>query len=290
MKERFRLLPGGPLIGEAQILAYVDGQLPPRERAEVESALATDPKAAEEVEAYQTQNRLLHSSFSARHLPPPPPNIEALTQAIADTRASKPRRHGPLQAAGFLLAMLLGGLVFQVWEEHDELQDIAFFQEEPSLSLLGAFKDWNEGPAQPLHLRSQDLPSIAPSSAVNAIPDSRGRAPDLRSEGLELIAARLLPGRQAGAMELIYETPERARVSLYFGPARERGNPRFSLLQEGAMTLLFWHQQGRSFGLVSELGRDKLLAVGSAVQAAWRHQPAPATGLDGTANSPDSLL
>src|SRR5690606_34842270 len=32
MKERFRLLPGGPLIGEAQILAYVDGQLPPRER------------------------------------------------------------------------------------------------------------------------------------------------------------------------------------------------------------------------------------------------------------------
>lgn len=290
MKERFRLLPGGPQLGEAQILAYVDGQLPPRERAEVESALATDPQAAEQAEAYQAQNRLLHSTFSGRHLPPPPPTIEDLTQAIVDTRASKPRRPVPLQAAGFLLATLLGVLGSQVWEERDELMDLAFFQEQASLPLLGAFEDWNEGPAQPLHLRSQDLPSIAPLSAADAIPDSRGRAPDLRSEGLELIAARLLPGRQAGAMELIYETPERARVSLYFGPARERGNPRFSLLQEGAMTLLFWHQQGRSFGLISELGRDKLLAIGSAVQAAWRHQPAPDTDLRGTADSPDPLL
>lgn len=259
------------------LLAYVDGQLSARERSRVESYLARSGSGARRVEAYRRQNRLLHAAYDTVYAQPLPPEIGALTQQV-ERRLRGPSRFGRFlrTAAGFLLAALVGALGWEGYRQVAEPERFAGLQSYLQQGFQLAVERTVEDPQAPLQVRLEDLPSLEPDDGTPAVPDSSGRAPDLRPLGLELIAVRLLAGDEPGAMELVYETESRARVLLYFSPSDAEGSDRFSLLQEGSLSMLFWYQRGRSFGLISELGRDELLAIGTAVQEAWRDQPAPA--------------
>jgi len=261
---------------EEALLAYVDGQLAPRERARVESYLARHPEEAKRVESYRQQNRLLHGAFDAAYAQPLPPEIAELTREVGD-RLYPPRRtfQSLRVAASLLLAAVVGAAAWEGYRQVAEPERLAALQGYLQQGVRLAADQWRDDPTAPMQVKLEELPTVEPAATTPSVPDSSGRAPDLRSLGLELTAVRMLAGDTPGAMELIYETEERARVLLYFSPTDVEGSSRFSMLQEGSLSMLFWHQQGRSFGLISELDRDRLLAVGTAVQEAWRDQPAP---------------
>lgn len=281
MSSKVRTLDLARAPSDEVLLAYVDGQLSARDRSRVESYLARSSEGTRRIEAYRRQNRLLHAAYDAAYAQPLPPEIGALTQQI-ERRLRRPSRFRQLlrTAAGLLLAALVGALGWEGYRQLAEPERLASLQSYLEQGMQLAVDRTIENPRTPLQVRLEDLPSVEPEDGTPAVPDSSGRAPDLRPLGLELIAVRLLAGDEPGAMELVYETESRARVLLYFSPSEGEGSDRFSLLQEGSLSMLFWHQRGRSFGLISELGRDELLAIGTAVQEAWREQPAPATRRD----------
>lgn len=261
---------------EEALLAYVDGQLSPQERAKVEGYLARRPEEARRVEAYRQQNRLLHAAFDGAYAQPLPPEIAELTQQV-ERRLHRPERSfRPLRvAASLLVAAAVGAFAWEGYRQVGEPERLAVLQGYFKQGMRLALDQWDGDPAAPMQVKLEELPSVEPPANGPSVPDSSGRAPDLRSLGLQLTAVRMLAGETPGAMELVYETEERARVLLYFSPSDVEGSDRFSMLQEGSLSMLFWHQKGRSFGLISELDREELLAIGTAVQQAWRDQPAP---------------
>jgi len=81
----------GRTVTEAQVQAYVDGQLGDDECAAVEAHLAADPAAFERVKAYLTQNRDLCALFDAHAVTPLPDRIKALGAELAGALAARRR-------------------------------------------------------------------------------------------------------------------------------------------------------------------------------------------------------
>src|SRR5689334_20875581 len=88
-------------ITEADLQAWVDGQLSAERAGEIEAYLATRPHEAERLETYRVQKRELHALFD-------PVLDEPLPERLA-TAARPPARDGLRAiAAGLAIAMIAG--------------------------------------------------------------------------------------------------------------------------------------------------------------------------------------
>ncbi len=92
-------------IGEDDLHAYVDGQLPPARRDAVEHHLSTDAEAARRVAAYQQQRAALRAAFAGADEPLPARLM--LTSILRERRRS--RLPSWRIAAGLVLGLALGG-------------------------------------------------------------------------------------------------------------------------------------------------------------------------------------
>ena len=75
------------------LMAYVDGELPPHQREEVERELRTSPDAAERVALLQASRLPYRDAFAAQKLPPVPPSLSAKIEEMA--RAAKAKTTQP---------------------------------------------------------------------------------------------------------------------------------------------------------------------------------------------------
>lgn len=75
------------------LMAYVDGELPPHQREEVERELRTSPDAAERVALLQASRLPYRDAFAAQKLPPVPPSLSAKIEEMA--RAAKAKTAQP---------------------------------------------------------------------------------------------------------------------------------------------------------------------------------------------------
>ncbi|TXI79288.1 MAG: anti-sigma factor, partial [Cupriavidus sp.] len=82
-------------IDETLLMAYVDGELPPAQRAEVEALVARDPDAAALVAALEASKLDYAGAFAAQPLPPVP---ESLVRSVDALIAS--HRAGTMPGAG----------------------------------------------------------------------------------------------------------------------------------------------------------------------------------------------
>jgi hypothetical protein len=119
-----------------------------------------------------------------------------------------------------------------------------------------------------------------------------GGAPDFSAFGFNLIAARLLSDSKGPGMQLVYESEKGSRVELYYGPDADSSKTSLVLMDEGPVSVLFWHGSGRSYSLVGEIERKTLLEMGRAVNGKWTASlpvaSAPATTAEPAAQAPAS--
>lgn len=77
-------------IDETLLMAYVDGELPPEQRAEVEALVARDPEAAALVEVLEASKLDYAGAFAAQPMPPVPESlVRSVDALIANHRAGK---------------------------------------------------------------------------------------------------------------------------------------------------------------------------------------------------------
>lgn len=96
-------------------------------------------------------------------------------------------------------------------------------------------------------------------------------APDLLTEGFELIGGRLLPGEPGPGAQLMYQDAQGLRVTLYLTrrePAEGAGDTAFRDEQSGTLQSFYWIDRGLGHVLSGELPRDRLSALASAVHRA----------------------
>lgn len=96
-------------IADTDLLAYVDGHLPQRRMAEVETAVATSPDVGDRVSAMRASALPYATAFEAQVLPPAPPELGRLLDDLPSVEARPGRTHAsswPRLAAAFAVGAL----------------------------------------------------------------------------------------------------------------------------------------------------------------------------------------
>ena len=263
-------------VTEETLHAYVDGQLSPGERAAVDTWLSAHPDKAAEVALWQRQNAALATLFAPVAAEAVPPRLDPrrIVAGIEDARWDWTR----IAAAAVLLIGLSGGAGWFL--------RTATWQEEPAADRLidGAVS------AHALYVKETrhavEVAADDKAHLITWLSNRVGRAigaPDLSTQGFELVGGRLLPPlAQTGtgpAAQLMYQNKTANRLTVYITAAADiRGKP-FETYDEKGLEAYYWANDQITCTVVGDLPQAEMRTVAKGVyqQLTWRPDP-PARG------------
>jgi anti-sigma factor RsiW len=195
------------IVGEDELNAYVDGELPAERLGAVEAWLASHPDDAVKVAAWRQQAELIRARYGAavNEKPPQQLNVERLTR----------RRYGALAAgiAATLMALLAGGVAG--WTARGAMaanpSDLALFTSD----ALDAYRLYTVEVRHPVEVPGDQQPHL--QDWLSKRVGSQLRPPDLNKLGLKLVGGRLLPGPTGPTAFFMYEGASGERFTLYCG-------------------------------------------------------------------------
>lgn len=249
--------------------SYLDHELERSRRAAVEAHIAANPSAARFVTESDRVRAGLHRLFDRELTRPLTPAQEALTRQLEQRlrRGGRVRAYRKaLAVAATVVAMAGAGALGWSYLAPDR----------PGEALYALFNP-DDDPARPsdgdghpgIALAVLDGQQASSEEALSGDTERPTGAPDFADFGFGLIGARLLVRDAGESMQLIYESGEGARVELFFSPVDESSRRSLTLMEEGPLSLLFWHNAGHSYSLIGEVDRDTLLEMGKVVNGRW---------------------
>jgi anti-sigma factor RsiW len=263
------MTPTNTSVSDAELQAWVDGQLPADRVAAVSAWLQAHPDDARRVHAWQGQRQALQALHRDLLDEPVP---------LALARATRPRRalswpHG--MAAALLLAIGFGS---GWWVRPDTASTASDRTKQPTFALdVPSFVREARG-AHAVYVPEQRHPvevgAGEQAHLVQWLSKRLGRslkAPILDREGFALIGGRLVSneGGQPRAL-LMYERSGGARVTLHVSAlegalASELAN--FQFASAGSMQTFYWVQGSAGYALSGNVDRATLARLADATYA-----------------------
>ncbi len=256
-------------VTEADLLAFVDLQLPEARRLEVETWLQARPEEAHRIAAYRRQNEELRALFNPVLDEPVPGRLRRVLRRSARWRT-------PALAAGFtLIGLLVGALAG--WQLHA--------QRSPGVGAAGIAKNaavahatYSPEVRHPVEVGADQEAHL--EAWLSKRLGTNVRAPKLEAIGYSLVGGRLLPGeaRSGGSAtqvamgaspvaQFMYQTQNGRRLTLYV--RTEASNNRetaFRYALEGSVGVFYWIDRNVGYALSSaDLNREELLAAANSV-------------------------
>jgi anti-sigma factor RsiW len=273
-------------VTEADLLAYVDGQLAPARHAEVEAWLASHADEAQRVAADQALNQQLRGHFGLVLEEPLP--LRLLAAAHGRRRSSW--RDGWRLAAAFAGVMLLAGGVGGVlgWGLRGEPPPVVV-QAAPGFAQRAMVAHAVFAPDQ---RRAVEVDALHEDLLVRWLSKRLGaplRVPQLQTLGYALEGGRLLPGGQGPVAQFMYRDEAGARLTLYVSneaqsqapqPAQPRAasaasaphDAAFRFAQEGTVNSFYWVDGAWGYAISAAADRQVLARVSNEV---YRQLSAP---------------
>ncbi len=239
-------------VTEADLHAYVDGQLDPDRRAAIEAHLKDDPETAERIADYRRQNEGLRALFGGVADTPVP---TALTPAAALARR-RDRRRATLArsaAAVVLLAIGAGG----GWL----LNDVLRIGPAP---LVASLSDEAAAAHRMYAAERRHAVEVAAEEEhlfrwlSNRLGDDV-RAPALDAMGFRLMGGRLLPSGGGPAAQFMYQDAAEQRLTLYIRLDPGSEETQFEYASEDGTGAFYWVEGRFGYALVGEMPRESLL-------------------------------
>lgn len=252
-------------VTDPELNAFLDGELAPARRAEVELWLAAHPDAVMRLEHYLAQREALHRLFN-------PVLDEALPDALQQAAVAPAPpgwwRRWPWQqvAAGVLMACVgaAGG-----WFARDH-QVVA-----PLASTVASSVPLPRQAAVAHAVFSPDVKRPVEISAehedqlVTWLSKRLGtavRPPHLGPLGFELIGGRLLPGNNGPVAQFMYHDASGQRLTLYVSTENASNrDAAFRFAREGAVNVFYWIDGRFGYALSAGIPKDELARVATAV-------------------------
>lgn len=257
-------------VAEDDLQAYVDGQLDSRRRAAIESYLAANPRDAERLAAYRTQNIGLHALLDPRPGSPLkddklPPRIAALAGALQaqlaepEPRVAVSRRLRSLAASVALLAAAGTAGWLSMSELPSPSESPVATARQAALQPAGAATGGNTagGPHEVVTWLAQ--PGDGPTSV-----------PRLESLGFKLTGEDVLQSDAGPAARLHYEDSSGQRVTLTMRAGGKTSERDFTLLRDGEAPRFVWQDGQMAYSLAGGLGEDKLQRIAEAISNSLR--------------------
>ncbi|MFM0731397.1 anti-sigma factor [Paraburkholderia sediminicola] len=262
--------------------AFVDGELPPVERAAIEAQLAQQPQAAARVAAWRAQKAALQALCGA------PQRNERQEHnehggSVGKREADEPafivvRRPTPWWqrvglaacwlAAGAGLALALGPLAPRLtggaWNglggqppSFAERADIAYAVYTPERR-------------HPVEVAASEEEHL-----INWLSKRLNRplsVPSLQEYGYSLVGGRLLPGEAGPAAQFMYENTSGARLTLYI-TGISRDETAFRLFRDGNRRTFYWVNDRMGYALSGPIAEGKLRSIAIDVCSALGGKP-----------------
>ncbi|MFY9692151.1 MAG: anti-sigma factor [Xanthobacteraceae bacterium] len=240
------------IIGEDELNAYVDGELPADRRMAVEAWLATHPDDAAKVGAWRKQAELIRARYGAvaDEMPPQRFNVNRLTRP----------RYGAIAAAAAVIAAFVAGGVLGWTVRGVEVaspSDLTRF----TADALDAYRLYVVEVRHPVEVPGDQRPHL--DAWLSKRVGSPLHAPELDKVGLKLVGGRLLPGPSGPTAFFMYETPSGERFTLYCGRTGDRDTAlRYTTGPQNAA--YYWVDGDLAYVLSGPPEQDKLHAIAQA--------------------------
>lgn len=262
-------------VTEAELQAYVDGQLPAERQAQVEAHLAERPDEMQRVESYRAQKRELRALFD-------PVLDEALPQRLK--QAARPRTPWYAQrlVASLVIVAASATSGAAAWFARGVLEGdatrLAAAVPAPApdsmLSAGGKLTGFARRAAvahvvySPEVRRPVEVGADQEQQLVAWLSKRLGtpiKPPSLQSIGFDLIGGRLLPGDSGPVAQFMYHDRIGQRLTLYVtrevplpAGAPETG---FRFGQDGPVNVFFWVDKNFGYAISGGADRQELMTV-----------------------------
>jgi anti-sigma factor RsiW len=259
--------PGGSNFpfGDDDIHAFVDGQLSPERRAEVQRWLDGDPEAASRAAFYARLNTAMHRRFDHVLAEPIPRHwgpVPTWRRRLRDRRAPTLRQFAV--AAAWLFAGLFAG-----WATHDlvipppSAERVAQDPVPITQQAAVAYAVFTPEVRHPVEVRADE------DHLLRWLSNRMGRpikAPSLEENGWHLMGGRLLPVADdvpSGshiACQFMYENDKGERVTLYMKSVDgSAGQSSFRYADEvDGVSVYYWLDTKLAYALAGKLPKDDL--------------------------------
>lgn len=247
-------------ITDADVNAYVDGQLAPSRTPAVEDALARDPALAARVADLRRQNAALRDALDPWLAEALPDRLVAATAGLPRAHTRIPRWAGIAAAAAASLVVGLGvGWFGRDFDLNREGTPTTFTRQAALVHALYA------GDAN----RPVEIWAAEEKRLVNWLSKRLGfavHAPDLNPMGFSLVGGRLVAGNELPTALFVYENSDKQRLTLQVRKQAVSGNETaFRYALEGGVGVYYWIDDNCSYALSGNLDRTQLLSIGRVV-------------------------
>lgn len=247
-------------ITDADVNAYVDGQLALSRAPAVEDAIARDPALAARVAELRRQSASLRDAFDPWLAEAPPERLVAATAGAPATRSRAPRwLGGALAAAASLVIGIGAGWYGRDLALQSEGTPTTFTRQAALVHALYA-GDANR-PVEIWAAEEQRLVRWLSKRLGFAV-----RAPDLNSLGFALVGGRLVAGNENPTALFVYENSDKQRLTLQVRrPLTPGHETAFRYAVEDGVGVYYWVEENCTYALSGNLDRTQLLALGRVV-------------------------
>lgn len=236
-------------VTEDELHAFVDNELPPERRGDVEAWLTTHPDDAARVRSWRAMADALHARYDAVADEPVPKRLEI------ERLAHQPRRWMYGAVAATLMAFIAGGGVG--WLAHGVAASPSAFRS-LTVDALDAHRLYVVEVRHPVEVPGSERAHL--QAWLTKRCGWEVRAPELDATGLKLVGGRLLPGPTGPASFLMYESASGERFTIYTAKASAEAT-QMRYAKQDSDGALFWADRGVAYVVSGSSDRERLTQV-----------------------------
>ncbi|AWK87949.1 anti-sigma factor family protein [Azospirillum thermophilum] len=241
---------------DADLHAYVDGELNPARRIEFEAYLAANPAAAARVHDFLHQKEALRRGLDLLSAAPSAP-VTSLTDRLGRHLGVglALRRLGPIAA---MLLLVTGGWSLGSWYHGHHASGWA---------AVPAFAD-EAAEAHSATLAAVPLPVAPSADDLKAMADVLaqrigGKAIDLPDvdPNLTLVRARLVPWNEGPALQFVYREPDGEVLTLFVVVGDSPGDIGLHTVEQDNLQLVYWRAGTAAYTVTGNKADRDLLTI-----------------------------
>ncbi len=237
--------------------AFVDDELEPARRKEVEAHLEQNEEDRNRVADYRRLGKALRDALAGVAEAPAP---EEMLTALQDRRPSAAPWLGRV-AAAFLFLAVGGG----VGGGFDKLPFFDFEEKRFLQAAVIAHELYAHETAHVVEIAAADREHL--QTWLSERLGAPVMAPDLSGAGLTLLGGRLIPASAGPAALLVYETETGERVTCYITAQPGRLARRKVYVEAGVTGALAWPTGSTAYAVSAGPGRERLVEIAGLVNS-----------------------
>jgi anti-sigma factor RsiW len=253
-----------------KLSAWLDDELSPAQRAEIEERLRDHPDDATRVRLWAADRDALRARLGPAADEPVPTRLEQVVWNHAPATASAGWQRLAAGFALFVVGGLLGAGAMWRWGGDDDAASNRW--EERALAAHAVYVPELRHPVEVAIAGLKPEDAHAQEEHLVRWLTKRVERPvklfDLRALGFELVGGRLLPDANGPCAQLMYQRSGEAnpqRVTVYLRKPDAATPAAFNYERHGELGMFYWVEGATGYSIIGPLPRDQLLGLAEAI-------------------------